>query len=48
MDALDTLKAQKPAPVLQLKKAGTTTQARKTYKVTTVGLKRITDAMKNR
>ena len=35
--ALDTLKARKPAPVIQLKKAGTSKQARKTYKVTLAG-----------
>jgi hypothetical protein len=35
--AFDTLKARKPAPVMQLKKAGTTKQARKTYKLTLAG-----------
>lgn len=35
--AFDTLKAQKPALVMQLKKAGTTKQARKTYKLTAAG-----------
>lgn len=37
--ALDALKAQKPALVLQLKKSGKSRQARKTYKVTVAGLK---------
>lgn len=36
--AIDGLKAQKPALVLQLKKSGTSQQARKTYKVTVAGL----------
>ena len=40
-DALSTLIAQKPAPVLQLKKSGTSKQARKTYKVTTAGIKAV-------
>lgn len=35
--AFDNLKARKPAPVMQLKKAGTTKQARKTYKLTLAG-----------
>lgn len=35
--AFDTLKAQKPALVMQLKKAGTTKQARKRYKLTAAG-----------
>ena len=35
--AFETLKAQKPALVIQLKKAGTTKQARKTYKLTAAG-----------
>lgn len=35
--AFDTLKAQKPALVMQLKKAGTSKQARKTYKLTAAG-----------
>ena len=36
--AFDGLRAQKPALVLQLKKAGKTRQARKTYKVTKAGI----------
>jgi hypothetical protein len=39
--AFDTLKAQKPALVMQLKKAGTTKQARKTYKLTAAGKKAV-------
>ncbi len=35
--AFETLKAQKPALVMQLKKAGTSKQARKTYKLTAAG-----------
>lgn len=35
--AFETLKAQKPALVMQLKKAGTTKQARKTCKLTAAG-----------
>lgn len=37
--ALDALKGQKPALALQLKKAGKSRQARKTYKVTIAGIK---------
>ena len=36
--AIDALKQQTPALILQLKKAGTTRQARKTYKVTAAGI----------
>lgn len=35
--AFDTLKARKPAPVIQLKKSGTSKQARKSYKLTLAG-----------
>lgn len=35
--AFDNLKAKKPALVIQLKKSGTSRQARKTYKVTVAG-----------
>lgn len=35
--ALDNLKAKKPALVIQLKKSGTSRQARKTFKVTVAG-----------
>jgi hypothetical protein len=46
-EALDTLKNQKPALVLQLKKSGTTVQARKTYKVTNEGARRIRQLMRS-
>lgn len=36
-NAFDTLKGRKPAAVLQLKKSGSTRQARKTYRVTVAG-----------
>jgi hypothetical protein len=39
--AFDQLMSQRPAPVIQLRKAGTTRQARKTFRVTDAGLKRI-------
>lgn len=39
--ALTTLKEQKPALVLQLKKSGSSQQARKTYKVTMAGIKAV-------
>ena len=39
--AIDGLKSQKPALMLQLKKSGTTQQARKTYKVTVAGIKAV-------
>ncbi len=42
--AFDNLKARRPAPVLQLKKAGTSKQARKTYKLTHTGRLQV-DAM---
>ncbi|MFA5907299.1 MAG: hypothetical protein WC815_00825 [Vicinamibacterales bacterium] len=42
--AFDNLKARKPAPVIQLKKAGTSKQARKTYKLTLAG-KQAVEAM---
>jgi len=44
--AVDRLKTQKPALALQLKKSGKTRQARKTYKITTVGSKSV-EAMIN-
>ena len=37
-ERFDALKRQKPALVLQLKKAGKSRQARKTYKITTAGV----------
>jgi hypothetical protein len=39
--AIDALKAQTPALALQLKKAGTSQQARKTYKITVAGMKAV-------
>lgn len=39
--AIDALKGQKPAMVLQLKKSGKSRQARKTYKVTITGIKAV-------
>lgn len=39
--ALDLLKAQKPALALQLKKSGKSRQARKTYKITVAGIKSV-------
>jgi hypothetical protein len=35
--AFDSLKSRKPAPVMQVKKSGSTRQARKTYKLTVAG-----------
>jgi len=40
-DALSALKEERPALILQLKKAGTSKQARKTYKLTQEGLRRV-------
>jgi hypothetical protein len=40
-DALSALKDEKPALVLQLKKSGTSKQARKTYKLTQEGIRRV-------
>lgn len=40
-NAIDALKGQKPALVLQLKKSGKSRQARKTYKVTNAGVKAV-------
>lgn len=40
-EALNQLKSDKPALVLQLKKSGTSKQARKTYKLTSEGAKRV-------
>ena len=42
--SFERLKARKPAPVIQLKKSGTSKQARKTYKLTAVG-KQAVEAM---
>lgn len=40
-NAIDALKNQKPQLVLQLRKSGTTKQARKTYMVTAAGIKAV-------
>jgi hypothetical protein len=40
-DALTALKEERPAFVLQLKKSGTSKQARKTYKLTQEGIRRV-------
>ena len=40
-DALDALKDEKPSLILQLKKSGTAKQARKTYRLTQEGVKRV-------
>lgn len=39
--AMNSLKAQKPSLVIQLRKSGKTQQARKTYKVTPAGIKAV-------
>ena len=39
--AIDSLKNQKPALALQLRKSGKTQQARKVYKITTAGIKEV-------
>lgn len=40
-DALSALKEERPALLLQLKKSGTSKQARKTYKLTLEGIRRV-------
>ena len=40
-DALSALKDERPALLLQLKKSGTSKQARKTYKLTQEGIRRV-------
>ena len=42
-NACDALKQQTPALVLQLKKSGTSKQARKTYKITVAGIAAVKD-----
>lgn len=44
--ALETLKKTKPSLVLQLQKSGKTQQARKKYKVTVAGLKKVEEMVK--
>lgn len=43
--ALDALMAQEPKYVMQIKKSGTARQARKVYKLTTAGLKRVVEML---
>ncbi len=43
--ALDALMAQDPKYVMQVKKTGTSRQARKTYKLTQAGLKRVAEML---
>lgn len=45
-NAIDSLKGQKPALALQLKKSGKSQQARKVYKITVAGIKAV-EAMIN-
>jgi hypothetical protein len=45
-EALSALKSERPALVLQLKKSGTSQQARKTYKLTTEGVRRVQTMMR--
>lgn len=47
-DALTQLKNDRPALALQLKKSGTSKQARKIYKLTHEGLKRVQQLIQNR
>jgi hypothetical protein len=44
--AMDELQRQKPQLAVQLRKAGTTKQARKTYKITTEGIKYVEAMLK--
>lgn len=44
-DAIDTMKSQKPMLILQLKKSGTSRQARKLYKVSYEGMKRVVEML---
>jgi len=46
-DSLDALKTEKPALILQLKKSGTSKQARKTYKLTAEGARRVQQMISN-
>lgn len=43
--ALDALMSQEPKYVMQIKKTGTSRQARKVYKLTTAGLKRVAEML---
>jgi hypothetical protein len=40
-DAIDSMKGQKPQLILQIKKSGTSRQARKLYKISHEGIKRV-------
>lgn len=46
--AIDSLKNQKPALALQLRKSGKTQQARKVYKITVAGIKAVENMMVSR
>jgi hypothetical protein len=46
--AIDSLKNQKPALALQLRKSGRSQQARKTYKITTAGIKAVENMISTR
>ncbi len=46
--AFGALTAQRPASMIQLRKAGTTKQARKTFRVTDVGIRRIAQMLNTR
>lgn len=43
--AIDALMAQDPKPVMQLKKSGLSRQARKSFKLTTTGIKRVAEML---
>lgn len=45
-DAIDSVKNQKPMLILQLKKSGNSRQARKLYKVSHEGIKRVEDMLR--
>lgn len=46
-EALNQLKGDRPALLLQLKKSGNTRQARKTYKLTQAGMNRVDEMIQN-
>jgi DNA-binding PadR family transcriptional regulator len=45
--ALDELKAARPAFAIQLRKSGSSQQARKKYKITAAGEKRVEELVRN-
>lgn len=47
-EALSALKSERPALVLQLKKSGTSRQARKTYKLSQEGVRRVQTMLRDR